>query len=50
MDRSQVYQHCRNFLLTATREECEREFEISVEHGDQVRADSIRELIKEWFE
>ncbi len=37
----------RAFLMTATLEELKRELSISVERGDQFRADCVRELIRE---
>ena len=49
MTNSQLRQTIRNFLLTATFEECMVEFKISKERGDTFRMEVIREWIGEEF-
>ncbi len=44
----QIRQVIRNFLLTATKQELERELAISRDRGDVFRAECVLELIREY--
>ncbi len=43
----QIRQNIRIFLLTATEQELIQEYRISVQNGDNFRADCIKELSEE---
>lgn len=43
----QIRMAVRNFLLMATKKELEQEKQISLDTGDQFRADCIQELLDE---
>jgi hypothetical protein len=47
MDKRQLRQNIRNFLLTASLAELIIERNISLENGDTYRAECIEELIRE---
>ncbi len=43
----QLRSNIRAFLLTATKEELEKELAISIERGEEFRAQCVRELLAE---
>lgn len=45
----QLRQNLRNYLLTASEEEAQKEIKISRDQGDETRAKIIEELISEGF-
>lgn len=45
--QKQIRQNIRNFLLTATAEQLQAEYQISVDSGDNFRAMCVNEIILE---
>jgi hypothetical protein len=49
-DQKQIRQNIRNFLISATPSELQKERDISLQLNDKFRADCLQEMIDHWYD